>query len=80
MTQSTNRYSLYFGSGWTTICEGIADYSAESAAVWFFEYDAFLNKLILEDDFDIVASYTMDSSQQNMAAFLYKFLEEVGEV
>ncbi len=78
-TNTTKRYSQYFGSTWEEICAGIADYSATQAGQVEFKVNPF-GYAYLADSYDRVATVTMDNSQQNMAAFLFKFLKVVGEV
>lgn len=71
ITTSTDRYPL-FNYSWNENLEKIID-SCGYGAIGFIKE----NKVT---DYHLAASQTMDNSQQYMAVFLYKFLQEVGEI
>ncbi len=78
-TTTTNRYTINFGTTWEGICGEVIDYSATQAGQIDF-HSNFFGYASLVDSYDDVAAITMDNSQQNIAVFLYNFLEEVGEI
>lgn len=71
ITTSTNKYSQ-FNYSWNDNLEKIID-SCGYGAIGFIEGNKVTN-------YHLAASQTMDNAQQYMAVFLYKFLQQVGEI